>query len=320
MSVTISEPIACVYLIVSHTRADGVARLAGSVVRQSPGAYVLIHHDKNSGTFPAAELANLPRVALVEDPVRVHWGTFSQVEAVLHSMRQLRRSDARFDWLIVISGQDYPARPIAEFERMLADSDADAFLTYDEVLPSDRHLNDRYRFHYRRILGGPLPRLLRAKELYERVFNRVQPFVRIQTGPRGTFVGRRIRPSAMDMPMPLYKGWSWLTLGRRAADALLDTLHRQPELVERYRGTLCPDESIFHTVLVNTPGLTTRNASLHYADWQPGRTGPRYLHFDDLGAIRASGRWFARKIDASDDRGLRDALDALCSPSIGGAR
>jgi hypothetical protein len=310
MSVTSSEPIACVYLIVSHARPDDVARLARSIVRQSPGAYVLIHHDKNSGTFPAAELAGLPRVALVEDPVRVHWGTFSQVEAVLRSMRQLRRSDARFDWLVLISGQDYPARPIAEFERMLADSDADAFLTYDKILPSDRHLNDRYRFHYRRILGGPLPRLLRAKELYERVFNRVQPFVRIQTGPRGTFVGLRARPSIVDLSMPIYKGSQWWTITHQAFDVILDTIEQKPEFVQRYQGTLIPDESFFQTLILNSPQLTAANLSLHYVDWRLGKASPAFLNRDDLWSIRNSKRWFARKI-GTNDGGLRDTLDAL---------
>jgi hypothetical protein len=315
MSVTSSEPIACVYVIVSHTEPAGVVRLARTIVEQSAAAQVLIHHDVAAGVFPAAALADVARVALVENPVRVHWGTFSQVEAVLRSMRQALRSHPRFDWLTVISGQDYPARPIAAFESMLAGSGADAFLTYDRVTAADRHLNDRYRFAYRRVSGGPLPRLLRARDLYDRVFNRAQPFLRIQTGPRGTFVGRRARPSVMELPIPVYKGWSWITLRRPAVEAVFAALEHRPELLERYAHTLCPDESFFATLVVNTPELTVCNASLHYADWRPGQAGPQFLSIADLAAIRSSKQWFARKIDTLTGSDLRDALDALAHAS-----
>jgi hypothetical protein len=311
MSVSSSEPIACVYVIVSHTDPAGVVRLARTIVEQSPAAQVLIHHDALAGTFPADALAGIPRVTLVKDPVRVHWGTFSQVEAVLRSMHQARGMNLGLDWLTVISGQDYPARPIAAFESMLAGSGADAFMTYDRITAADRHLNDRYGFHYRRMLAGPLPRFLRARDLYDRVFNCAQPFLRIQTGLRGTFTGLRARPSVLDLPVPIFKGWSWITLRRNALDAVFDWLDGRPEFIRCYAGTLCPDESFFQTIVVNSPGLVVCNASLHYADWRPRQSGPTFLGLDDLPAIRASQQWFARKIDTANDSGLRDALDAF---------
>jgi hypothetical protein len=300
----------CVYVIMSHTNPEGIARLVSTIVGQSPASRVLIHHDAASGPFPRHLLADFPNVELVTDPVKVHWGTFTQVQAVLRSLGQLQASGLAYDWVTLISGQDYPARSIIEFEQMLANSNADAFITYERVTAEHRHLTDRYRFNYARVLPGPLPRIVRARQLYDVVLNRFQPLVRLQTGPRGTFVGLRTHRSVIDLPIALYKGWQWWALGSRAVDAVFRSVEHQPELLARYARTLIPDESFFQTAVVNTPGLVIRNESLHFADWRPGNPSPMQLTLRDLPAIRASGQWFARKIDAAEDDGLRDALDA----------
>ncbi len=274
---------------------------------------MLVHHDASAGVFPRDVIADLPRTVIVEHPVRVTWGTFAQVEAVLRSLAQLRAMNVEYDWITLISGQDYPARPLVQFQEMLAHTNADAIMTYAKIHAADRHLYDRYNFRYARLSAKELPRVLRARGYYDRIFNRVQPFLRIQTAPRGTFIGRRAIRSIMNFGIPVFKGSTWWAMSRKAVEAVMTAIADQPAYVDRYARTLSSDESIFHTIVLNTPGLTTENAELHYTNWRPGKASPEFLTVTDLPAIRTAHRWFVRKVDANDG-GLRDRLDAECSP------
>ena len=303
-----TKQFTCVYLIVSHAQPQAVARLARTLVERSATSWVLIHYDASAGAFPRSLIESLPRTALVDRPVRVTWGTFAQVEAVLRALAQLRGMNVDYDWVTLLSGQDYAARSIPDFETMLSSSQADAIMTYAKIHAVDRHLYDRYNFRYTRLFARELPRLLRARGYYDRIFNRVQPFVRIQTAPRGTFIGRRAIRSIMNFGIPVYKGSTWWALSRKAIDAVEATIAERPDYVNRYARTLSSDESIFQTIVLNTPGLIVKNEELHYTNWNIGKASPELLTLADLPAIRAARQWFVRKIDAAEV-GLRDRLD-----------
>ena len=57
----------------------------------------------------------------------VERGSAAELMMLLRCLRRLRES-ARFDWLVAISGSDYPVRPIAEIEAALAGADTDALI------------------------------------------------------------------------------------------------------------------------------------------------------------------------------------------------
>jgi hypothetical protein len=54
---------------------------------------------------------------------------------------------------------------------------------------------------------------------------------------------------------------------------------------------------------------TVDNESLHYHDWSRGSAHPATLRAADLPKLRASGKLFARKFDASVDSEILDLLD-----------
>jgi hypothetical protein len=310
MSPTARKSVSCTYLIASHTQPDGVGRLAMTLARESPTSFVFVHHDAKAGALPAGVFRGQSNVAVEEDPIAASWGTFSLVELVLRSLARIRLSRGLDDWTVFISGQHYPARPPLELEAALGASGADAIMQFEALTPRDRHLKDRYGFHYRRVLEGPLPRVLRVKQLYDTIFNRFQPLARVQTDARGTFVGWRSSRSVCGRGIPVYKGSQWWALSRRAVETVLESIEREPRWVECFSRALIPDEAFFQTFFLNAAGIQVENALLHYEDWPNGSSSPRMLTPNDLPAIRASRRWFARKIDAGEPL-LLDALDAL---------
>ena len=73
-----------------------------------------------------------------------------------------------------------------------------------------------------------------------------------------------------------------------------------------------PDESIFQTLLMESPYKNTRHNYLHYIDWTKRRgrqrNSPNILTIDDYEAIKKSGYLMARKFDANVDKNIIEKL------------
>jgi hypothetical protein len=107
-------------------------------------------------------------------------------------------------------------------------------------------------------------------------------------------------------PVPLYGGSQWIVLHRSAYQYVLGLPEDHP-VNRAMRHALLPDELYFHTVLANShlrPTLVRDN--LHFIKWG-GREHPDVLTEQDLAAIEAEGKLFARKFTADDP--LLDIID-----------
>jgi hypothetical protein len=153
----------------------------------SPSAPIVIHHDDRWCRLDRGALKELD-VQLVEPPSAVAWGEFSQLAMVLRLLEQVSRTE-RFDWLVLISGQDYPVRPIAEIERSLGAADVDAFIGTGRCdrPPWRRNVGEfGLRYYYR---WRPVPAWLAGPS--ERIAWRTFPFGGARRMPSGVWVGVR---------------------------------------------------------------------------------------------------------------------------------
>ncbi len=62
------------------------------------------------------------------------WGNGTQLDALLESLENLATQS--FDWLVILSGQDYPVRPVAELAAFLADTEHQLFLAIEDAFAS----------------------------------------------------------------------------------------------------------------------------------------------------------------------------------------
>jgi hypothetical protein len=295
------------YLITSYTLPDQVLRLARRLRAGSPGAPIVIHHDERRSRLDDGALARLGGVERVRPPMAVEWGTGSQLDLHLRCYAWLL-ARVEFDWVVLLSGQDYPIRPLAEIERDLGAAPFDGFVQSDVVAPPawrrDAHDEFARRYFYRyRAIPAPRPRLRRA-------ITAARPLLALRRLPSGTLLGHRTR-SPFSAALPCRRGPDWITLSRRAVAALDAAATTRPALVRHYRRTLIPTESFAHTVLAATPGLRLRADTRRYSAWRPGAPRPEVLRLEDLDRILASGADFARKFDATVDTAVLDELDRV---------
>jgi Core-2/I-Branching enzyme len=293
------------YLVFSHRNPEQVLRLVAAL-QEGPAAQVVVRHDQRRSELAPAE-AKEAGAHLLGDEIELEWGGWSQVQAILHGLQQVRDL-LDPDWLLTLSGQDYPLRPVAEIESSLAQSELDGMLgdaweldtsSSPEPPRDDFFLRYAYR-HY------PAPRKA------PRLPRRLRPLVYLRELP----VPLRPRLGVRRLRLPFGPGFrcqvsaDWLTLSRRALEALLDGARAERRLMRYYRRAAIPSESFFATVLLKDSSLRIARQNRRFASF-PGPLAPHpdTLTSSDLERVLASGCDFARKFDVEVDAKVLDLLD-----------
>lgn len=296
------------YFVQSHRCPRQVERLLGSLRRGSPEALLVVGHCPAGEPLNAAVLDALG-VLHFSHRRQCHRGYWSLLEPYFDAVELLSRQDHDYQWLVYLSGQDYPIRPLAELEAVLASTEYDGYLTWrlmDARSPDGRRQQGRVRYLYRYFeLPGweTALRFVRPLNKLQNAFN-----VHLTYGPR---LGMRVQyPGGASGQYP-FVGSQWTTLRRRAAEQLLATARSRGKMVAHFERTVCPDEAFAQTVLINDGSFRLFNDNLRYVDFQSSRDGhPRVLTRDDCPALVAGGYYFARKFDLDVDAGAFDWLDA----------
>jgi len=274
-------------------------------LREGPAAHVLVRHDQRGSRLPAAEIEAAGALA-VEDAVTFEWGGVGQLELLTGVIERAAR-ELDPDWLLVLSGQDYPLRPLAEIEASLANETHDALLGDAWEVPTgalpdpprdEFFLRYLYRHH---AVPAPAPRLP----------GRLRPlaYLRERPEPLPPQLGvRRLRTPFDDGFRPFVSA-DWLTLGRHAI-AKVRRAAADRGLVRYYRRAAVPSEGFFATALLNDRVLAVSRHNRRYAHFErAGAPHPRTLTAADLDAIDATDSLFARKFDTEVDVHVLDLLD-----------
>jgi Core-2/I-Branching enzyme len=307
-----------VYLIATHVNPEQIIRLVRTLHAGSPTSRVVLHHDYDSCYLDADAFSGLERVHLT-DHVPIQWGKFSQVEMTLRSI-QWALDRYEFDWLVFLSGQDYPIQPLSAIEDFLDRTTYDGFLqaTPVEDLPWGIG-RGRYLFRYYRALWLPrVPGMRKPLERRKSKFERrlEPPRLNLYLGRRRLRIGVRPRSSPFDGAFHCYAGSSWWTLSRRCVEYVCRFTQENPRLSKHYRRTLvASDESFFATVLLNNDSLDIcSDDNLRFISWTVSdlarRGHPDLLTAGDYERIIGSRKQFARKFDQAKDSRILDLLDA----------
>lgn len=295
---TAAQPATLGFVVLSHG-SEALLRRLVDVLTSSPATRgVVVHHDKASPplgvSFSRPEL-----VSLHPDPSDVCWGRWSLVEATTKGMHLLGRSFPGVDWTIVLSGQDYPARPLGELASLLGEDGADAFL---DCRPATENwgtdeVRVRYGYDYWNI-----PPWMARTQLQRAA--RLLPAATWSRNLEGQHVvGVRRRRDLGG----LFGGSAWFMANRRAVDIVLRSASGTP-LTRQLKHTLIPDEVFYATVLMHSD-LVVRRSNYRFARFRDLAPHPDVLTIDSLDAIDASSAFFVRKVDEERSSALLDALD-----------
>jgi hypothetical protein len=304
------------YLIASHTNPDQVLRLVQTIRANSSNAFILIHHDEASSKLDRSAFESMRQVHILDNSISVKWGEFSLVEMELYCINWLFANSIQFDWLIFLSGQDYPIKSFSEIEQFLDTTEYDGFMEYflaTEPYQASTQTRLRWkpdtgfkRFFYR-YYKLPLPSSFNSL-LFRlgRIINLLQSLITLVVDRHGAKLGVRCN-TPFNNAFQCYAGSQWHTLSYRCVEYIREFVQQNPAIVNHYRCTLIPDESFFQTILLNHSLWNILNHNKRYIDWNGSK--PAILTTQDFDRLISSDCHFARKLDLTIDAQLFDRLD-----------
>lgn len=286
------------YLILAHRGPSQVARLVNALM--SPDDRFLIHIDAKFDETPfrqaLARVGNADSVTFLTEREKCDWGGYGVVQATLNGMRAFQRDERHSSHLVVMTGQDYPVKPVSEIQATYAAAPDSTFMFASAGDGPKRGPGSRagnLRWHW----DGDLRRLERRHYLFRKrwipVPNPYTPFIKPRQMPSGLF------------PM---QGSAYWAMHAAGVNYVLDFLDRRPDVPRFFRRVSIPDENIFQMILgCGELADTIVQDDQHWIQWNVWH--PRILGVADVPEMTASPKLYARKFDLDTDPEVFDVLD-----------
>jgi hypothetical protein len=314
-------PVRVCYYLQTHTKPEQLTRLVELIKEGSPHSVVLIDHDKAGPPLDMTRLGSLPNVHVFYGSGS--YGDFSHLDRYFAAYDWLDEHGIEVDWIQNLSGQDYPLRPVAEFERTLSLAEVDGFLHYMPAFPGRTPANADWGVGPEHRLARPSDVKMRLKYRHWRVgrpsatkqrwfrplmaLNFAQPWIRISLAFSTVGIRRR---SIFDDNFILYGGMYFCALSVECVRYVRNFALEHPDVVKYFRGMAGPEELFMHTALINSGRFRFNPRGTHYIDFTGSRNNhPKLLGVEDIERMLGSDAYWARKFDTSYDSAVLDFLD-----------
>jgi hypothetical protein len=296
------------YLILAHDQPELFGRLVRAVHAQDVAIYA--HIDAKSRLEPFAAASAGVTVHFTPAPLKVNWGGYSQVAAMLKLLEQAVHA-GQHDHYIFLSGRDFPLHSHGHLVELL-----------------DRNPRRSYMNFYALADGADFVEKIR-KHCYHDLYAQLPTrFVRRAAGRIVREISARLPDRPFIKGMQAYRGSTSWCITHAIAQYVVAFVRdpRNDAYVKFFQSVSCCDEIFFQTIVLNSPHASTLNlydvdghrvpgemrnenkASLHYIDWSREREDPAVLDDRDFGQLYASGKLFARKFDVRRSASLLDRI------------
>lgn len=264
---------------------------------------IFIHVDRKSG-ITDTDLNNLKTMPGVIDVYRkynIHWGGFSILKTEMFMLkRAIEYSD--FNYVHLLSGQDYPIKPLSFFLNKF-DNEYEDYIACSHMPNPNADENTFRRFQFYFFLDWFKPKTEEEIEyMWELTRKQEKCGIRRQI----------FRPF-----LHLYFGSCWFSLTRKSIMALLNYTNRNPTFYRKMRFTFAPEEIYINTVLVNIdyPQKNLSNSNFRYIEWpKAGANHPKILKEENFEGLAKTDAFFARKVDREASSALLELVDKYLIP------
>lgn len=294
------------YIILTHKEPKQLIRLVHRLNPEKNSFFIHIDKKVDNTVYDKMKhgLNHFPNIFFLKR-YRCFWGDFSLVKATIEGINTLLARKVPFDWLILLSGQDYPIKSNLQIERFLEKHQGTSFIEY---FPLPNFKND---------WGDENGGLDRIEYWNFRLFNKRFRFtdkpldcsrevlIQLPAWPL-LFASKRKFPKGLSP----FGGGEWWCLPRDCIEYIHSFIRRNPAFVRFFRYVHIPDEIFFQTVVLNSPFQhQVVSDNLRYIDWSPEREDPAILDKTDFENILYSSSLFARKFDINRDKDILDMID-----------
>jgi len=292
------------FAILSHNHPEQLFRLIRKLSEMFDEPPISVHHDFSQCELNRNEFQG--NVQFVTPSIVTRWGDWSVTEAALLSIKNLYEREDSPEWMILLSGSDYPIQKVNKIKAFYENTTYDAFTSSKKLTGTALYTKrERYwfaRYNWPKITYPSLFHILKSVKKRELV---KEPILL-----KEKWAQRFLTPFSQDYPC--YGGSFWFSANQISAKELLHTFKNNKKLCNYYKNVSIPDESFFVTVLNNAKNLNVYNFNFRFTDWARNiGPHPKQLNLSDLPALMRAEEHFARKIDMNTDSDLLDKLDEL---------
>lgn len=276
------------YLILAHKLPEQLTRLV--TVLNDESSQFFIHIDQRAEqTYSKAkeQLSSFQNVHLVPSRYGCRWGQFSIIRATIASLEALVESRAEFEYVFLLSGQDYPIKKLSYIHTLLESNAGKQFIDWFPLDQPNKWTNQ----------GGAFQSMRRLEHWHFPIRSR---WIHL--------------PSKRKLPnhfLP-YGGSQWWALSRDCVEWIVEFILESPRFVNFFRYAFIPDELFFQTLILNSPfQKDVINDDLRYVDFSRANpTPPAVLLKDDFNLLlNHTDALFARKFDVHRDSEILDLID-----------
>lgn len=282
------------FIMLCHKNPAQINKLVDKLSEFSD-ADVYIHVDMNHSEI-RDQIKKQKNVKLVSEDhsYRIQWGSVDIVKATLELIRAVKDSGKQYDYIWLVSGQDYPICPVAEIEKRLVEG---AGLNYIECITSDNKQYNRYK----KLYEVAYPSWINGNNMVIKSVKRI--YMILTGGYRHTF-SLFIRQKPFDFDFSF--GSQWWTITAEAAFEILEYSDRYPEVLKYFKKSIIPDECFFQTLFMRGSYRDKRTMNLTFINWGKNRRSPEVLTIEDTEIIKDACNTFcfARKFEVGQSAEL----------------
>lgn len=272
------------HLILTHGTAQQLDRLIERISYADD--LIFIHVDLKTDIALYKHLFNKPNIHFIKNRIKVYWGTYSIVRATLNSLEEIIASNEAFDYLNLLSGQDYPLKPNKDIHEFLELNRGKAFMEFYDVYTEWQEAIPRIEKYYLTAYH------FKGKYFVEKILNRF--FSPKKTPYDFVPVGRS----------------QWFTITRDQVNYIYDYSREHRKLIQFFKLTWGSDELFFQTILYNSVYKKDMvNNNLRLIDWSEKKSSPKTFTLKDADTLSQSDKSYARKFNIQVDSKILDYLD-----------
>jgi hypothetical protein len=293
------------FLISAHTDAVHLARLIASLPLESE---FFVHIDAKSDIEQFTRQILDERVHFLLHREDVIWGSWIEVRYQMELIRAALKRDVIFDYLITLSGMDYPIWSNRRIVEYLKSNQGKQYLQGIRMSAVDKasHMYMQYRFlnnkHWK---NGSLGSKFRVA---------LRRFV------SAVGIRKPLEFDAQGKHYSLYKGAAWWAITPSLANYVLESYDNNAELDSYFSNSFCPAETFVQTVAFNSPyadrciATSGRYTTLYdltpltYIDYNPV---VQVLTEKYLDTLKSCGKMFCRKVCTGKSDGLMKLIDEM---------
>jgi hypothetical protein len=276
------------HIILTHKNPVQLARLIKTM--QHPQFDFYVHADTKLSDDDLKKIKEIPNVTMIKARIECNWGGFTLLKAIFSSLSEVLASGVRYDFVNLLSGQDYPICTPQKIYDFLEQKQGKNFISFDQSHDSEwwKTAANRYeRYHFTDLK-------FKGRFFLERILNMITP--------------------ARKFPeySALYGGnkSTWWTISADCAIYLNKKFNESPKLHTFLQYCWGTDEFVIPTFIMNSAFKDhVINDNMRYIDWSEGKASPKLFDLSDFEKISSSDMLFARKFDTEYNEAILDKID-----------